>query len=44
MMSKKKKIAIISSIVIVSFIIIGIVYAFFNDYVSIKNTLKMWKW
>ena len=41
MMSKKKKIAIISSIVIVSFIIIGIVYAFFNDYVSIKNTLRM---
>ncbi len=41
MMSKKKKIAIISLIVIISFIIIGIVYAFFNDYITLRNTFKM---
>lgn len=39
-MSKKKKIGIISVIVIVSFIIMGIVYALFGDSAKLVNKLK----
>lgn len=41
MMSKKKKIGIISAIVVASFIIMGIVYALFSDRIQIENKLKI---
>ena len=41
MMSKKKRIVIISAIVVACFIIIGIVYAFFSDTVTKHNKFKL---
>ena len=41
MMSKKKRIVIISAIVVACFIIIGIVYAFFSDTVTKHNNFKL---
>lgn len=41
MMSKKKKIGIITAIVVASFIIMGIVYALFSDRIQIVNKLKI---
>lgn len=40
-MSKKKKIVIISTIVIACFIVIGIVYAFFSDSITKHNKFKL---
>ena len=40
-MSNKKKITIIATVVVISFIIIGIVYAFFSDFVEIPNKLTI---
>ena len=41
MMSKKKRIGIISAIVVASFIIMGIVYALFSDRIQIENKLTI---
>lgn len=40
-MTKKKKLFIISTIVILSFVVIGIVYAFFTDYNEVKNRFRL---
>lgn len=40
-MSNKKKISIISAIVIISFIIMGVVYALFSDRIELTNKLKI---
>ena len=40
-MSKRKKIAIISTIVVISFIVMGIVYAFLNEKIEIKNPITI---
>lgn len=41
MMSNKKKIAIISTVVVISIIIMGIVYALMSDFVEIPNTFTV---
>ena len=40
-MSKKKKTIIISAVILVAFVIIGIVYAFFSDKFELKNKFKV---
>ena len=40
-MTKKKKIIIITSIVLASFIIIGVVYAFFTDFEKLTNRFSI---
>ena len=40
-MSNKKKIGIIAAIIVISFVIMGFVYAFFSDNVQITNKIKI---